>query len=142
SSLQHQVAVSGRMWQVFEGSWPLSARRIGSGRKTGPRPADDLSHRWPVLDWLNRGWIKGIAARALPSFRLQSVQFGDEGSTVAAWQCPLELLTMTGTGPGTDARAGRTAPLPVPEPAGPRRSGPTLHGARLGMRPVGRVPCP
>jgi hypothetical protein len=76
-TLQHQVAASGRF---FEGSPPLSARRIGPGHKTGPRPADDLPHRPPMLDRLNRGWIKGIAARAPPSFGLQSVRFGDGGS--------------------------------------------------------------
>jgi hypothetical protein len=58
-TLQHQVASYGAMPSIFEGSPPISPRRIGSGRKTGPRLADALPHRSPVPDRLRalNSWL-------------------------------------------------------------------------------------
>jgi hypothetical protein len=81
-----------------------------SGRKwAGATPNPAPENRTDTAPAVRRPWLSGCTGAV-----------------------PLESPPMTGTGPGTGARAGRTAQLPVPEPAGPRPSGTNLHGARPG----------
>jgi hypothetical protein len=67
-TLRQQAAPNGAMPSILERSPPVLARRIGPGRKVGPRLADTPPDRWTGRHRRNGGWLQGIAAGALPSF--------------------------------------------------------------------------
>jgi hypothetical protein len=76
------------MWQVFQRTPPASARKIGSQRRTGPRPAGTVRHGSPGSGRRNCGRIKEIEAENATGFGLQSAHRGDEGSPPALGSWP------------------------------------------------------